>query len=129
MTPRLVYLAGAIMGEADCAEWRDHVVSHLPRNWVALNPLDVETSRMTCVEVVRCDYQLILRSSAVIAYVGVRSWGTAMEIAFAKQHGIPVVGWKGRKPPDYVESKWLIAHTTAIMTTWEGAIDMLGELS
>lgn len=118
--PRYVYLAGAIHGVADPQSWRAACALRLStHNIHALDPLKIETDGLSNSDIVNVDYCAILRSFAVIADVRTPSWGTAMEIAFAKQHGIPVVGWGNPYAP---QSKWLLAHLDQFVINWEEAI-------
>lgn len=105
---RKVYLAGAIAGLNDRgATWRDEATNILAgARWAILNPLLFETAKLTPQQLVDLDYTIISSCDLVLVNAGVPSWGTAMEIAYAKAHGIPVVAFD---VPEGV-SKWLLAH-------------------
>jgi hypothetical protein len=74
------------------SDWRAEATSRL-LPLVAENPLLLEIGSGTPEAIVRCDVAAICRSSVVLAYVGIPSWGTAMELWQAKQLGVPVVAW------------------------------------
>ena len=119
-----IYLAGPVTHSNDPNGWRDIATSILetwPR-FEAINPLTVEARVKTDAEIVALDYRWILDSRAILAEVFEPSWGTAMEIAFAKQHGIPVFAWG--KHPDKC-SPWLRHHATKIDYSMSGAINTL----
>lgn len=118
---RNVYLAGSIFGHADPRHWRLDVARQLQKlgEWNALDPLAIETANMTPQQTVKVDYEAILRSDAVIADVRAPSWGTAMEIAFAHAHRVPVVGWGNPYAP---QSKWLTAHLDQFVVSPSEAI-------
>lgn len=80
----------------------------LPDEWKAINPLDFEVTGLEPHELVRLDYSYIQQCQAVIARVNNATWGTAMEIAYAKRLDIPVLAWSSQK----IESPWLLAHVT-----------------
>jgi nucleoside 2-deoxyribosyltransferase len=118
-----VYLAGAIYGQADPGGWRDTVSHSLPAPWKAVNPLDLEVDIEKPSEVVDTDLAAILGCKAVIAKVDEPSWGTGMELFFAKRLGLPVIGWTVGKHNG--ASPWLIHHTSCLVPTLPAAISFL----
>lgn len=110
------YLAGRIAGDEDPNTWRDEADVLLRRTgeWMGLNPLHYEVVALgntTPEKIVRMDYGLILKSSAVLVMADHPSWGTAMELAFAKHHGIPVFAIFTRGDEEWVaQSAWLKYH-------------------
>jgi nucleoside 2-deoxyribosyltransferase len=116
---RKVYLAGGIFGLADRGQtWRVQTVSLLPKGWQAINPNLVELDKTSPAELIRGDYAAILACQAIIARVEEPSWGTAMELVFAKRHDIPVIGWRlvyGAISP------WLDYHLTILCHSIEDA--------
>lgn len=119
-----VYLAGAIFGHDDRGQsWREIAIRALLPilDWNPLNPNTVEVDKVTLHDLVAGDYAAILGCQAMIAFVGEKSWGTAMEIAFAHQHGVPVIAWPDVRPC----SLWLQYHVTTFSQTLQDAI---GEL-
>lgn len=105
---KYVYLAGSIADDPDPRSWRVRCAEILPAGWEALDPLKIECKHMTDAEIVALDYGLILKASAVIVNVGMASWGTAMELAFAKQYGVPAIGFCELR--QYSGSRWLRHH-------------------
>lgn len=123
-----VYLCGGIFGLPDHGQtWREQVISMLPENWEAINPVLYELSEKDPEALIKQDYLYILSSDVIIARVRNPSWGTAMELHFAKQIGVPVIGWPFvRKPVDtYNYSPWLLSHVAVYAGSLEDAV---GEL-
>lgn len=117
-----VYLAGAITHSPDPSGWREQArVILLASGWEVLNPLDWEVNTWTAAEIVRLDYRLILQSTAILCDCGLPSWGTAMELSFARQHGIPVFGFK---VANHI-SPWLEHHLFRRSKPLEKAIEKL----
>lgn len=92
-----LYLAGS----SKEIKYRNYVIKKYWNDFLFLNPLNI--SREESLEqighnehntfLVRRDKKMILQSDIVIVYIGESgkpSWGTAMEIMFAYEHGIPV---------------------------------------
>jgi nucleoside 2-deoxyribosyltransferase len=104
MRRRFVYLAGAIWQEPDPLTWRRHAAQILPDGWAAIDPNATEMELDKAQSIIRDDLSNILRCDAVLAKVERPSWGTAMELFFAQQHRIPVIGWGDAKLP---LSPWL----------------------
>lgn len=118
-----VYLAGAIAFATDAKSWREEAARWLSQERIeALDPLKFEVNYDDPESIVRLDYGLILRSQAVIASIAEPSWGTAMELAFARHHGVPVYAFDGGFFNDRRVSPWLTYHCTKINRTLESAI-------
>lgn len=107
---KFFYLAGAIAQASDAVSWRNAAAEMMLRGCEVLDPLKHELAERTDEGIVRLDYGLILRSKAVIAFVGEHSWGTAMELAFAKHHRIPVYAFDDGKLAGTRVSPWLTYH-------------------
>jgi nucleoside 2-deoxyribosyltransferase len=124
---RKVYLAGAIFGLSDRGQnWREQAIALIPVGWEAINPNVVELDKVNAADIINGDYQTILGCDAVLARVRNPSWGTAMELAFAMQHHIPVIGWPFDRPavlPNF--SPWLLHHVTVYAPN---LLDAIGEL-
>ncbi|QWY83379.1 hypothetical protein [Rhizobium phage RHph_X3_2] len=119
------YLAGSITHAADASSWRQEAANNAPVGWLALDPLVFELARnVTPAEIVKLDYGLIMKSSAVIVKVEEPSWGTAMELAFAKQHAIPVIAFLGERAKFIWEkqSPWLRYHVTRVRNDLPSAL-------
>lgn len=127
MTTRFVYLAGAITHDEDPRAWRRAAALLMPEGWDVFDPLELEAHTTTDRGIVIHDYRWIMQSSAVIVRANVPSWGTAMEIAFATQHGIPVVAWDS--PRLDRASPWLRHHVDLFAQTLELAVNYLEHLS
>lgn len=126
-----VYLAGAIFGLPDRGQdWREQAIARMPDGWEAINPNIVELDKVQAIDVIRGDYAALAECSAVIARVRNPSWGTAMEIQYAKNVlNIPVIGWPFlREPvlPHY--SPWLLHHVRHYASDLPTAIGYLNAL-
>src|SRR5262249_23839492 len=137
---RYVYLAGAIWRNANPAEWRRSAIELMPPGWSTLDPMLHETEDMKPEQLVQFDYGLIDRCSAIIVRVSSPSWGTAMELAYAKTKNIPVFAWSGflngvvydnnmtcgelRKHPKG-SNPWLAAHVTKFVSSLREACEEL----
>jgi len=114
---RRIYLAGAIWGVKDPFTWRRDVAVNLPEGWEAVNPLDLgdgifDENTETPEMVVERDFQAIIECRHVLARIDMPSWGTAMEIRFAKEKEVPVFGWTvGNQRP---VGPWLRAHCAVL---------------
>ena len=117
------YLCGGINGlsDAECRDWREVAKSLLTTD--TLDPMrrdyrgrEAESVR----EIVMWDLEDIKASEFVLANATRPSWGTAMEIVYAKTLGAPgrcVVAFTGDGPV----SPWLRYHCTSIHRTVEEA--------
>src|SRR3954466_1897590 len=123
MTIRNVYLAGQMFGLPDRGQgWRELAIELMPDGWVAINPMLVELEKTDPEALIRADLASIMSAHAVIARVETPSWGTAMELMFCRQFGIPVIGWKLVQGDI---SPWLKVHLTRLCYSVREAI---GEL-
>ncbi len=121
-----VYLAGRMTGLATRgAEWRD-AATVLLDPLVAEDPLKLELPDHNENTIVAIDCDAIARSAAVLVYVGIPSWGTAMEIWHAKIINRPVIGFTG---PDFNEplSPWVRYACTEIHQTLAQAVASVRE--
>lgn len=122
MTKRF-YLAGSITHADDASSWRQEAAANAPVGWLALDPLVFELARNVMPEeIVRLDYGLIMQSSAVIVKVDKPSWGTAMELAFAKHHAIPVIAFHDANVIWWEQSPWLRYHVTRVRPDLSSAL-------
>ena len=123
---KLIYLAGPITGVGDDARgWRSNAIPMLEEHgFTAIDPLVVEAATITPAAVVQLDYAWISKSVGIIARVDRPSWGTAMELVYAFNQGIPVVAW-GDVPH---VSPWLLHHITTLKPTLVEAIEHLREI-
>jgi nucleoside 2-deoxyribosyltransferase len=114
-----VYLCGAILGEPDGGKiWRLNAKQLLPVGWKSVDPTDYPSDKMSSADLVAHDYALIDRCKAVVARVNKPSWGTAMELTYAKRMAIPVIGWTlGIES----HSPWLHHHCDVMFDSLEEA--------
>jgi nucleoside 2-deoxyribosyltransferase len=118
----IVYLCGGINGlsDADCKDWRERA-KELLAGHETLDPMrrdyrGIEGDHVW--EIVNGDCCDIRESDIVLAMCERPSWGTAMEIRFAYEHGIPVIGVCTAAKP----SPWLVYHCRSLHATLEGAV-------
>lgn len=119
-----VYLAGGINGLTDsqCKDWREYAKTRLPDT---LDPMrrdyrGIEGDHVQ--EIVEFDIDDINACDAVLANCSAPSWGTGMEIRFARSRDklIHVVVPEGK-----AVSPWLWYHADGVHTTLDAAIDAL----
>lgn len=118
-----VYLAGAIFQTPNAAGWRSaaRALFKLANAWEVLDPTTLEATAENEQQVIDTDLRAIAMSNVVLAKVDQPSWGTAMEIYYARSLHIPVVGWL----PDWIgtrKSPWLNFHITVFEPTLEAAV-------
>lgn len=94
-----VYLAGAIFGQSNavCYDWRKHVTEKLSE-WgaEALDPMRRDFRGKEAEsrdEIIRLDLIDIATCDVVFAFASVPSWGTAMELVYARVLHKPVIIW------------------------------------
>lgn len=118
-----VYLAGPITGVGDDARnWRTSAIFLLEQNGhKGIDPLVVEAATITPEAVVALDYAWIEKSDAVLARVDIPSWGTAMELVYAHNLKIPVIGFGRIEKP----SPWLFHHLTVHKPDLASGVDYL----
>jgi nucleoside 2-deoxyribosyltransferase len=107
-----VYLAGAIFNNPNAAPWRIAAKQMMPEGWAAVDPMDFEVKGLEPDELVQLDYRAIQECQAIIAYVQKPSWGTPMEMQYAKWMHLPVIGWANQTFDKKKANPWLVAHVT-----------------
>lgn len=122
-----VYLCGGINGlsDSDCKNWRETAKSLLLAD--TLDPMrrDYRGREDDCVdEIVDSDIEDISACSAVLVNASRPSWGTAMELVYAKQAGKPIVAFG----VDSRVSPWLRRHSTVIVERLEIACERVNEI-
>lgn len=115
-----IYLAGSIMGDPDPRTWRKEAQARLAPEHVGVDPMDTETELMTPSQLVEHDLRLIDGCSAIILNAGRPSWGSAMEIFYAKHK--PVVAFN---VPREGASLWLLAMINFNTASLNGAVDAI----
>lgn len=132
-----VYLAGAMHGLPDKgAGWRTRAEVLMPEPWIPIIPEKIELANADPATIVTTDYAAIRASAAIIVHVRPPSWGTAMELAFAKTLDIPVIGFPflrmdlatGRPWPGSC-SPWLVHHVTYFASSLVHAIGRLRDVN
>jgi nucleoside 2-deoxyribosyltransferase len=121
---KTVYLAGPITEDADPRTWRENVAAQLPPGWQAIDPVKIEFALRNPREIVDTDLTAIEECDAVLALVDRPSWGTAMEIFYSHELGIPVIGWMP-KPNGRPLSPWLTLHCNVIVRDFADAMTYL----
>ena len=117
------YLAGSITHAHDPSSWRREAATNAPAGWQALDPLVFELARnVTPAEIVKLDYGLILKSSAIVVKIDKPSWGTGMELAFARQHDIAVIAFHDGEVAWMQQSPWLRHHVSRVCDDLTGAL-------
>jgi nucleoside 2-deoxyribosyltransferase len=121
-----VYLCGGINGldDAACRDWRQDVTAQLAGHEV-LDPMRRDyrgREAGNVAAIVEGDLEDIRRADALLVNAMRASWGTAMEIVYARQMGKRIVVFTGEWPPP---SPWLRYHADVVMTTPDGAVRAL----
>lgn len=121
-----VYLAGAINGKDDdeVFGWRREAASYLAGYFNVLDPTvrDYRGKEAENVnDIVFGDLQDIRRSQSVLVRAETPSWGTAMELVYAKEFGCIVVGFGAGLRP----SPWLTFHCDTLCSTLRVALEHL----
>lgn len=109
-----IYLAGAITDIVDPTSWRRAVTKQLPDGWEAVDPTLFKYEDDN--ELVAGDLKAIENCDAVLALINTPSWGTGMEIFYANQLKIPVIGWN---PSERLISPWVRVHCEDILSDFE----------
>ncbi len=115
-----VYLSGGIAGLSadECNSWRVRATELLKVR--TLDPMRWERngrSHSPNEEIVDRDLRDIDECAALLVKVDEPSWGTAMEIRYAYQIGLPIVAFGSPK----ISSAWLEHHCNAFFNTLEEA--------
>ena len=121
---KLVYLAGPIHGRNDleCKAWRNEAAAILGVHDIeCLDPMSHDCRGIeedVAEDIVDRDRQMIDQASAVLVNGNEPSWGTAMEVFYAKSLGKPVIAFTNAE----TISPWLRVHTTAVFGTLHQAL-------
>ena len=128
-----IYLAGAIFGLPDRGTgWRHSLTGAVAEANIPLDELNCldPTSRdfigeeiLKHREIFEVDLKDILSCDLVLANVEVPSWGTAMEMVYARMAGKAVYTF-GPK----MTSPWVRQHSLIHFLTWKAALQHLGYL-
>lgn len=123
---RPVYLAGPIFGHSDqmALRWRQEATALLGS---VLDPMRRDYRGHEAgneAAIVRHDLTDIANSRAVLVMALAPSWGTAMELVYARIFGVPVVAVT---PSPVNCSPWLVYHSVYRCTTLADAITYIEE--
>lgn len=122
-----VYLCGGINGlsDQDARDWREVAKARLSYHGIeSLDPMrrdyrGIEDQNVEAI--VMGDVEDIRASDVVLVNATRPSWGTAMEIVYARQFGKPIVSVVG----DARISPWLRFHSTVIVPMLEQALEAI----
>lgn len=122
-----VYLAGPINGcnDDEAHGWRQDFVASLPR-LTFLDPMRRDyrgVEDQFAAQIVEADLADIDASDVVLAYCWQPSWGTAMEILYARTQRKTVIAVV---PDGQNVSPWLRHYTIAVLPTLAAAQEWLG---
>lgn len=124
---KTVYLCGGINGltDADCKDWREEAkAALLPAGFTVLDPMrrDYRGKEAESVDaIVHGDLFDIQASQIILVNVARPSWGTAMEIVYARKDVFRkrVVGFNCPEEP----SPWLVFHCDKLFPTLAEALE------
>ncbi len=127
---KTIYLCGPINGctDEECTTWREHVKTLWGGR--TLDPMrrDYRGKEHGSVnEIVELDKVDVMNSDVVLVNYDKPSVGTSMEVLYAWERGkiVVVVSKYGREGL----SPWLLYHSHAISTSFEGAVHWILEMS
>lgn len=129
-----VYLAGAINGKSDaeCIDWRESAKALLAPRFETLDPMrrdyrgvELSSDELT-KRLVEGDKEDIRECFAVIVKADAGpSWGTAMEVIYAREQGCVVVAFVGESRV----SPWLAYHAHSVVGTLDDACRTVADLA
>lgn len=123
-----IYLAGPInkCSDAEAKDWREEARTKLQTlGHLCLDPMvrDYRGVELTAFkDIVLGDKIDISGSDAMLVMAMRPSWGTAMEVLYASDHGKPVVAVV--EDPD-TSSPWLRYHCRVLVTSIDAAVEVL----
>lgn len=126
MTKKLVYLCGGInkLSDAECKDWRENAKDWLGPEFDVLDPMrrDFRGREDDCTnEIVRGDQVDIANADVILVRADKPSWGTAMEMVYAKFLGkFVVVFGAGDKP-----SPWIVYHSSKMFPNLNEAVSWI----
>jgi len=135
-----IYLAGAIWGVEDPVTWRRKLADRLPQGWEAIDPTQIELfvenehEEEKAREIVSADLNAIQTSNAFLARIDRPSWGTAMEMFYAYNLRIPVIGWIPNREAvsewggKRITPPWVRAHSDIVTSDFEVVTQFLQNL-
>lgn len=126
---KIVYLCGPIngMSDADCNDWRSKA-KLLLEDLQTLDPMRHDyrgSEEARYLEIIKNDKADIDASDALLVYFDKPSFGTAMEIYYAADHGKRVVAVNASGDPT---SPWVTGHAYSVFESLEGGCKCLRQL-
>jgi hypothetical protein len=116
-----LYLAGGIWGIKDPFGWRHDATEMLPEGWEAVDPLKLSGGIWKegddAVKLIDTDLTAIEESNALACRIDVASWGSAMELFYAHELGMPTIGLRLDKHHALAPGPWLRVHCSIIVTS------------
>jgi nucleoside 2-deoxyribosyltransferase len=119
-----VYLAGPIncCTDEECKAWRAEARRMLEPIHAVIDPMDFDCrgleDHMAC-DIVKHDLMQLDEADIVLVNAQRPSWGTAMELVYARQGGKPAIAFVGL--PRSSVSPWLRGHLSKVCGTLEQA--------
>jgi nucleoside 2-deoxyribosyltransferase len=123
---KTVYLCGGInkLSDAECKDWREEAKCLLGPEFETLDPMRRDYRGREgdfSAEIVRHDQTDIAMSDIILVRAEKPSWGTAMEMVYAKLLGkFVVVFGAGDKP-----SPWIVFHSNKMFPNLNEAISWI----
>ena len=115
-----VYLAGPINGCADeeCKKWRLFARQMLEPIHAVIDPMDFDCRGREgdmAADIIKHDLERLDEADLVLVNAERPSWGTAMELVYARQGGKPAIAFVGL--PRSCVSPWLRGHLAKVCGT------------
>jgi nucleoside 2-deoxyribosyltransferase len=115
-----VYLAGPINGCSDeeCRAWRAEARRMLEPIHSVIDPMDFDCRGLESQmagEIIRHDLERLDEADIVLVNAERPSWGTAMELVYARQGGKPAIAFAGFSIGG--DSPWLLGHVSKVFLT------------
>ena len=119
-----VYLAGPINGCTDdeCKAWRAEARRLLEPIHAVIDPMDFDCrgqEAQMAGEIIKHDLERLDEADLVLVNAVRPSWGTAMELVYARQGGKPVIAYVDFSIS--AASPWLQGHTSKMFGTLRDA--------
>lgn len=115
-----VYLAGPINGctDQECKGWRAEARHLLEPTHAVIDPMDFDCRGLEgdmAADIIKHDLDRLDEADLVLVNAERPSWGTAMELVYARQAGKPAIAFVG--PQKGFVSPWLQGHTAKVCGT------------
>lgn len=115
-----VYLAGPINGctDEECKGWRAEARRLLEPIHAVIDPMDFDCRGLEggmAADIIKHDLDRLDEADLILVNAERPSWGTAMELVYARQGGKPAIAFGGFSIGD--ASPWLRGHTSKVFGT------------